>query len=437
MDKMRQLLERDQNAIVQVYSPERVVFDHAENVTITDIEGKEYLDFSAQYSSCSIGHAHSEMIHAITAQMHKLLNITSMFVTEERVTLAEKLIEISPAGLDKVLLGCTGSDANEFALKAAKYYKGGGKIFSFWRGFHGSTGAAAAVTGKSETIQQDTSISELLPRGFIHTSPAYCYRCDFGKEPDNCCFQCLKYLEKQILHEGGAKVAAIMTEPVFAAGGVIVPPKNYFAELRNLCDKYGILLIFDEVVTGFGQTGKMFAAEHFDVTPDILSTGKALTGGYIPGSAVLMRKEIGEAMDPLTLHGHTHSFYPGVCAAALKNIEIIQRDHLVENAAVVGQYLQEGLCGLMNKYPQIGDVRGLGLLQGIEIVKDRDTRSADYNLARRWYDRMLHNGLVTELESRANLENAVIVLHPPLTLSKRDVDDAIHIMDISMQEVIG
>jgi len=433
---MKEIIADDKKYICQAYSPEEIVFERASGMYITDMNGKQYLDFSAQFSACSLGHGNQEMIDAISAQMKKLLSVTSMFVTQERVDFAKKITSIAPPGLTKVMMGVSGSDANEFALKAVKYYKGGGKIFSFWRGFHGSTGASAAATGKSETIQENTSISELLPRGFVHTSPAYCYRCDFGKELGTCNFQCLKYLEKQILHEGGEKVAAVMTEPVFAAGGVIVPPKGYMLALRELCDKYGALLVFDEVVTSFGQTGKMFACEHSGVTPDILVTGKALTSGYIPGSAVLMREEIGKKLDPLTLHGHTHSFYPGICAAALKNLEIIARENLVENAAAVGDYLNQGLQGLMDKYQEIGDVRGQGLLQGFELVRNRQSRDAHFELGQALFSKMLDNGLVTELESRKNLENVVIVLHPPLITSKSDVDLAIKIIDKSMAECL-
>ena len=359
-----------------------------------------------------------------------------MFVTEERAELAKTLSQIAPKGLEKVLFGCTGSDANEFALKLAKYYKGGGKIISFRRGFHGSTAGSAAATGKSETIQENTSIAELLPRGFLHSSPPYCYRCDFGKEPDSCGFQCLRFLEQTILHEGGDKIAAIITEPVFAAGGVIVPPEGFLKGLRELCDKYNALLIFDEVVTGFGQTGSMFACQQWDVVPDILVTGKALTGGYIPGSVVIARRDIGEAADKLTLHGHTHSCYPLMCASAQKNIEIILRDGLCERSASVGGYLISELRRLQNRFEAIGDVRGLGLLAGFELVKDRKTKEADYELGEKLFKTMLVKGLITELESRKNLENVVIVLHPPLITEKVHIDEAIGIIEESLEECL-
>lgn len=431
------IVARDKAVNVQVYSPEPLVFTRGEGMFLYDLDGKAYLDFSAQFSSCSLGHNNKELIQAITEQMGKVLSVTSMFITEERVEMSETLIDIAPKGLSRVLVGCTGSDANEFALKAAKVYKRGGKVFSFWRGFHGSTGASAAATGKSEEIQENPYISELLPRGFVHTSPPYCYRCDFAKTYPSCDFHCLKYLEQQIKNEGWKDVAAVMLEPIPAAGGVIVPPDGYMTELRKICDKYDALLILDEVVTSYGQTGYMFACEYENVIPDILVTAKALTGGYIPGSAVLMKPEIGEVMDKLTLHGHTHSFYPGICAAAKKNIEIIKREKLVENSMVVGEYLNKRLNELKEKYHEIGDVRGRGLLQGFELVKNRENKAAHYELGTILFQRMLQNGLVTELESRVNLENVVIVLHPPLITSQKDVDLAINIIDQSMNESLS
>lgn len=259
----------------------------------------------------------------------------------------------------------------------------------------------------------------------------YCYHCDFGKEPGSCNMQCLKYLEQTMLHEGGDKIAAVISEPIFAAGGVIVPPKGFWQGVRDLCDKYGALLIFDEVVTGIGQTGTMFACEYEGVTPDILVTGKGLTSGYVPGSAVLCRREIGEAMSKISLHGHTHSCYPMTCRSALKNIEIIERENLVENSRVVGDYLHEKLKGLMEKYDVIKDVRGRGLLQGIEL---EGSRNADkYVLGQKFYETMLGNGLITELESRRNLENVVVVMHPALITSKENVDEAVEIIDKSLK----
>lgn len=426
-------LERDKKYLVQCYTTDDIVFTHAKGVYMYDDHDRAYLDFSGQFSSDSLGHANEEMIQALTEQMKKIVNVTSCFATEERAALAEKMIEITPDGLDRVMFGCTGSDANEFALKAAKLYQGGGKILSFRRGFHGSTAGAAAATGKSETIQENPGISELLPNGFVHSAPPYCYRCDFGKKVEDCGFQCLKYLEQTILQEGGEKVSALITEPIFAAGGVIVPPPGLLQGVRDLCDKYHILLIFDEVVTGLGQTGTMFACEYEHVTPDILVTGKALTSGYVPGSAVMMRKEIAEPLDQVMLHGHTHSCYPLACTAALKNIEIIQRDRLVDNSREVGAHLHELLQGLKEEFPEIGDVRGRGLLQGFEL-EDIPGGLDKWTLGQHLYEEMLKSGLVTELESRRNLGNVVVVLHPALIVTNEDVEKAAGIIRESLMK---
>ncbi|MGI6117717.1 MAG: aspartate aminotransferase family protein [Bilifractor sp.] len=428
------VINKDEKYLIQCYTSDQIVFDHAEGMYLYDKDDKPYLDFSAQFSACTLGHRNRELIDTITEQLNKLVSVTSMYVTEERARLAEKLVEITPDGLEKVMFGCTGSDANEFALKLAKHYKGGGKIFSFRRGFHGSTAGAAAATGKSETIQLDTGISELLPRGFVHSAPPYCFRCDLGQKSETCGFQCIKYLEQLILQEGG-KVAALISEPIFAAGGVIVPPKGFWKEIRKLCDKYNILLIFDEVVTGIGQTGDMFACQYEGVTPDILVTGKGLTSGYVPGSTVICRREIGESMDPLTIHGHTHSCYPLMCAAAYKNIEIIERDHLVENSRQTGTYLHEQLKKLQKKYECIVDVRGRGLLQGFELDSVNPNVSK-YEFGQKLYETMLHNGLITELESRRNLSNVIIVMHPPLITSKQNADEAIMIIEKSIQQCL-
>lgn len=434
---MNTIIEEDRSFLVQVYNPERVTVVRGDNVFLVDVDGKQYLDFSGQFAACSLGHGNRELIDALRDQMDRLVCVTPMFVTKERVALAKALCQVTPKGLTRCLFGCTGSDANEFALKAAKYYRGGGKIVSFWRGYHGATAGAAAATGKAETIQVDPRIAELLPRGFIHVSPPYCYRCDFGRSYPDCDLFCLKFLETQIHHEGEDHIAALIIEPILAAGGVIVPPKGYLPALRRLCDKYAILLIFDEVVTGIGRTGTMFACEHWGVTPDILVIGKALTGGYVPGSAVIVRQDIGAALDKLVLHGHTHSGYPLMCAAARKNLEIIQRDHLCDHVRDVGEYLMKRLRELRDEFPVIGDIRGIGLLQGIEIVKDRDTKEPDHALGLALFKDFLSKGLVTELESRANLNNCVIVLHPPLITQKDHVDAAVDIMRRSLQDCLG
>ena len=396
---MQDYLAQDSKIVSQVYARDPLVISGGEGVFLYDINGKKYYDFSAHYSACSLGHNHPELIEAISKQLSTLVSVSAQFATRERVALAKRLISLSGGYYKKVLFGCTGSDAIEFALKAAKYYKGQGVIISFWRGYHGATAGSAAATGKAETIQTDSSIVSLLPSGFLHLSPPYCYRCDYKKEYPSCNLFCVDFIKKRVAYDGYNNVAAIITEPIQAAGGVIVPPSGYMDAIQKLCRELDALLIFDEVVTGFGRTGLLFACQHWDVYPDIMVVGKALTGGYIPGSAVLMTSGVGEAMDKLTLHGHTHSAYPLMCVSALKNIDIIENKNLSDNAARVGNIIIECLQKMMKKYSFIGDIRGMGLLIGIEIVQGCNSRQADYQMAYKLYSRLREAGIITELES--------------------------------------
>ena len=360
---------RERARYLQCYRSEPRVMVRGEGVFLYDLDGKRYLDFSAQYSAAILGHGHPEMLDHLERQARRLVGVSSMFITQERVELAERLAQVAPPGLARSLFGCTGSDANELALKVAKIVRGGGKIIGLWRAYHGATAGSAAATGKAETIQTTPAIYELLPPGFIHTSPAYCYRCDFQAAYPGCGLLCLEYLKRTAGQIGYENVAAIILEPIIAGGGVIVPPPGYLQELRAFCDRTGILLILDEVVTGMGRTGALFACQHEGIRPDVLVLGKGLTAGYIPGSAVLVSEEIGKKVDPFHLHGHTHSGYPLMAAAALKTLEILERDRLVEHAATMGKVLGAGLLELQKRHACVGDVRGRGLLWGIELVR--------------------------------------------------------------------
>ena len=433
MSEMDKIIAKDKNYVAQVYDSHPIVFERGDAVHLIDKNGKRYIDCSGQYSACCLGHSNHELLDALRVQMERLISVNIMFLTEERALLAEKLAELAPGKLNKVLMGVTGSDANEFALKVAKFYKKGGKVLSFWRGFHGSTAGSAAATGKAESIQSNQYISSLLPQGFLHAPPPYCCRCDFGMTYPECDFQCLKYTENLIRHEAGDNLAAVMIEPIMAAGGIIIPPEGYLKKLREICDKYDALLIFDEVVTGIGRTGKMFACEHSGVVPDILVTRKALTGGYIPGSAVIMREDIGDFMDKIVLHGHTHTAYPLMCRSALTNLEIIQREGLCDHSAAVGEYFIDSLKRLASRIPLIGEIRGEGLLIGFEVLKDGKSNEPDFELGKKLFQEFLDRGLIVELESFKHLDTSVIVFHPPLILQKEHVDQIMDIIKASFK----
>ena len=428
--KMKDYLAKDDKIISQVYERDPIVISGGEGIFLYDTNGKKYYDFTAQYSACSLGHNHRGLNEAINKQLSKLVSVSTQFATEERIALAERLISLNNGYYKKVFLGVTGSDANEFVLKAAKYYKKGGNIISLWRGFHGVTAGVAAATGKAETIQIDPNISSLLPSGFSHVSPPYCYRCDYKKEYPNCDLFCIDFIKTKIANDGIDNIAAIIIEPILSGGGIIIPPSGYIKALKKLCEDINALLIFDEIVTGCGRTGSFFAYQHWGVYPDILVLGKSLTGGYIPGSAVLMTDEVGKTMDDLILHGHTHSAYPLMCASAIKNLEVIEKEKLYDNAARIGNIMIKRLKKMMEKYSYIGDIRGKGLLIGIEIVKDNESREADHQMACKLYFNLLDAGIKTELKSFPRLESSVIAITPPLIINEKEACEALDIMEV-------
>jgi taurine--2-oxoglutarate transaminase len=417
--------EKDRTYVAQVYDSAPIVMKHSDSVYLYDDQGNRYLDCSGQYSACSLGHHHPELTQAIIDQLDTLVSVNIMFLTEERAQLAQHLVGLMPEGKWRVLMGVTGSDANELALKIAKAHTHGGAVIGFWRGFHGSTAASAAATGKTETIQENSFISQLLPGGFLHTSPPLCSDCDFGKGFPECNYQCLHYLEQVMIHEAHGHVAAVIIEPIMASAGVIIPPEGYMERLQQVVHAHNALLIYDEVVTGIGRTGTMFAFEQTRTVPDILVLGKALTGGYIPGSAVIMREKIAQSVEHLILHGHTHTAYPLMCRSALKNLEIIERENLLVQVRETGVYFLERLKELANQFSFIRDVRGKGLLLAIDIGTDG---IPDYELSKRITKELLHHGLIVELECFPNLRTATLVLHPPLIFTKDHVDEVITIM---------
>lgn len=417
----------ERQVYLQSYRSQAKTMTGGEGVYLFDDTGRRYLDFSAQFSAAAVGHAHPEMIEALSQELRRGVGITSQYVTEVRARLAERLCDLMPDGLDACLFGVTGADAIEYALKVAKIVSGGGEVLGYQRAYHGATAGAAAATGKSETIQRSRAIKELLPSGFQHFSPPYCYRCDFGQEYPGCDLLCLQYIKRQVSHYGAENIAAFIVEPVIAGGGVIVPPAGYLQDLVEFCHSEGILVIFDEVVTGFGRTGTLFAFEQAGVTPDLVVVGKALTGGYIPGSGVIVHREHKEILDQYHLHGHTHSGYPLMCRAALTLIDLLERDSLTARAQRVGGYLGEQLSGLKQEHASVGDVRGVGLLWGVEIVHP-GTMEPDFDGASRLVDLLLEEGLVVEPEIDAGLGTSILVVHPPLILEEEHVDLALSMM---------
>jgi len=393
-----------------------------------DFDGKRYLDFASQLVNVSIGHQHPKVVAAIKEQADKLCTIGPPMATEPRSTLARLLAEVTPGDLEMSFFTNGGAEANENAIKLARWYTGRDKIIARYRSYHGATGGAITLTGDPRRWPAEPGIP-----GVVRMFDPYTYRCPAG-HPDPCPV-CTggPHLEEILQYEGPHTVAAVILETVTGTNGIIVPPDGYLQSIREVCDKYGILLIADEVMAGFGRTGKWFGVENWDVVPDILSVAKGINSGYIPLGAMVVRKPIADwVRDKYFAGGLTYSGHPLACASAVASIEAFKEEGIVENAAEMGGVFAEQLRALQDKHPSIGEVRGLGCFWGIELVKNRETREplVPFNASgeafapvARVYKAALERGLY--LMTHWN----VVMVCPPLTITREEIDEGIGILD--------
>jgi 4-aminobutyrate aminotransferase len=425
----RKILAEDANYFLSqsVSSPCLSVVVKAEGAYIEDTNGHRYLDFHGN-NVHHIGYGHPKLKKAIAEQMDALPFVPRRFASESALALAKKLVEIAPDTLSKVLFTTGGSDAIEVALKIARAATGRHKTISFWDAFHGAGFGAASVGG--EQLFRSHIIGPLLS-GTEHVAPFACYRCPYGYPDLNgeaqieiCQTTCASFVRYVLEKEGD--VAAVIAEPARAVP--YIPPPGYWKMVRQACNDHGALLIFDEIPTGLGKTGKMFACEHDDVVPDILVLGKALGGGILPIAAVLAKSELDVAGEFAFGH-YTHEKNPVTAKAALTTIEIIEQEGLVENAAVLGKYMLEQLNLLKAKHSTIGDVRGRGLLIGVELVLSQEEKTPADDLAEDVLYRCLSKGLSFKLTM-----GNVLTLTPPLIITKTQIDLALKIIDQSLSE---
>lgn len=416
-----------------------LIMSRSEGVHYWDVAGKQYLDGLSGIYVVSVGHNNRRVIDAVRRQMETMAFSPVMHGSNpEAVKLANRLVELAPGDLGAVKLLSGGSEATEAAIKMARqYHRIAGnpnkfKIISRYQSWHGSTLGSLSAGG----LASRRAVNEPLAPGFVHVFPPTCYRCPFGKEYPSCDITCATLIGDVIEMEDPSTVAAVMVEPIGHTGGIIDPPLEYLPALRELCDRYNVLLIFDEIITGVGRTGEMFAAETFDVCPDVLCLGKGLSGGYAPLSAVLCRKSIADAfwgdpaVNPGFVEGHTFEGNPMSSAAGLAVLdEIIERD-LCANARAMGQRLRDGLESL-RKYGVIGDIRGKGLMQGIEFVSDLETKCRfEPAIGQRIGRKALENGLLTRFDPHW------LALGPPLIVTADQIDQMVSILDRSISEVL-
>ncbi len=386
--RTRELTRKD---LEHVLHPQTPLHDHSRSgplaimveghgVYVRDTNGREYIDGLAGLWNVNVGHGRREIAQAAAEQMSRLAFSPTFWglAHEPVIRLSEKLAAIAPPGIDRFLYTSGGSESNETAFKIARVYwrlqgrENKHKIIARRWGYHGVSFGALSATGIDIYRQ---FYGPLVP-GFAHVPSPYCYRCEFDRQYPDCDLACAKALEDAILAEGPETVAAFVAEPVQGAGGVITPPPTYLPRIREICTKYDVLLIADEVINGFGRTGKMFAVMHWDVQPDLLSLAKGITSGYVPLGAVGITEKIYQGLavpDTTFAHGFTYAGHPVACATALANLAIIENEGLVENAARMGRLLREGLQENAD-HPHVGEVRGLGLMCGVELVADKETR---------------------------------------------------------------
>ena len=400
----------------------------AEGRHFWDYDGKQYLDFASQLVNVSIGHQHPKVVAAIKEQAEKLCTIGPPMATEPRSTLARMLAEVTPGDLTMSFFTNGGAEANENAIKLARWYTGRHKVIARYRSYHGATAGAITLTGDPRRWPGEPGIP-----GVVRLLDPYTYRCPAGHpEPCPVCTGA-PHLEEILQYEGPETVAAVILEPITGTNGVIVPPDGYLRAIRDVCDRHGILLICDEVMAGFGRTGKWFAVDNWGVVPDILTVAKGINSGYVPLGAMIVRKPIAEwVRDKYFAGGLTYSGHPLACASAIASIEAFKEEGIVENAAEMGGFFAEQLGGLQQKHPSIGDVRGLGCFWGVELVKSRGTREplVPFNATGEAFAPMarvakaaLDGGLY--LMTHWN----VIMVCPPLTITRDEIEEGIALLD--------
>jgi len=422
---------------------------HGEGVYLYDTEGKQYLDGASSVVVTNIGHGNKRVAQAMAEQAGKLAYAPHhVFSNAPMIELAERLARFTPGNLDYCQFVSGGSEANETAIKLARAYfleKGQPsrwKVIGRWNSYHGNTLGALSVNGHRG--RRAPYLPMLID--FPHIPAAYCYRCPLKLEYPSCEVACAKTLEETILAEGPDTIAAFIAEPIVgAAAAAITPPAEYFPMIRAICDKYGILFIADEVMTGVGRTGRFFAIEHWGVLPDILVAAKGITGGYAPLGAVAVRQEIFEAFIPphgsgQFIHGFTYSGHPLSCAIANTVLQIWEEAGLTENAAALGPYLRQRLEELQERHPIIGDVRGLGLMQGIEFVQNRQTKEAfpaRAKIARRVSDAAVEEGLIVYpgTGSVDGVQGDHLLITPPLIITRPQIDELIEKLDRALGKI--
>ena len=409
------------------------IYVRGDGVRITDMEGREYLDMMSSHTRAnSLGYGNAEIAAAVGQQLADLHYVgTVSNLAPVTIQLAGKIADLTPEGLEKVFFVNDGSEAVEAAIKIAKQYQAysgkprATKVISRWNAYHGATMGAIGATDWLGTRH----ISEPGVPGYSLVPGPSRYRNPFGMEEEAYFAFCADYLERQIQHEGPDYVAAFIAEPVMQANGVQTPTAEYFGRVREICDRYGVILIVDEVITGFGRTGAWFASEHYGIKPDIMTMAKALTAGYVPMGAVIAKPELIDAL-PVFRHVHTFSGHAGAAAAANATIAIKERDGLIQQGKELGAYLLDGLQEYLDPHPIVGQVRGIGMWLAVDFTADKATAAPfEDDTVRAVVKRMYELGVI------ASSIGTAFELAPPLIATKADLDETVRVAKQAIDEV--
>jgi 4-aminobutyrate aminotransferase len=410
---------------VSTYYTEPLVTEHASMQYLWDVDGKKYLDFFGGIVTISAGHANPRITSRIKAQTDRLQHASTVFPNEAVVAIAETLARITPGEIKRTYFTNSGTEANETAIQLARVHSGRMEIVALRHGYSGRSQLGQSLTAMGTWRQS-------LPAGIgvVHAVNPYCYRCPFGMTPQNCGVECALDVEAVIQTATSGQIAGFIAEPIQGLGGFITPPPEYFKIVFNIVKKYGGDFISDEVQTGWGRTGrKWFGIEQWEVTPDIISAAKGLANG-VPVGVTMTSDAIAASFRGMQIS--TFGGNPVTSVAAKATIDLIEEDNLLENAHVVGSYFRQGLEGLKEKYSLVGDVRGMGLMQGMELVKDRKTKDPAPQETNALLDEARRAGL---LIGKGGLWGNVIRMSPPLNISKTDVDEAVRMLDQALTAV--
>lgn len=432
IDKRENWAKREEECLCKVFRRYGdFVVSEATGIEIKGSDGKKYLDFTGGAHVCNVGYAHPKILKATKEQLEKL-DFLALYngICPTRIELAEKLRKLAPTSLrdGKVAYCNDGSESTEFSIKLARYTTKRPFLFACFGAYHGGTMGALSLTLDNSDLRK--RYAPFLP-AVMGIPYANCYRCMFGQEHPRCgtvCAEQMEYLFKTVVDP--EEVAAVFIEPIQAHGGVIIPPSEYFKKLRRICSNFGILLIDDEVVTGFGRTGKMFGIQHFGIEPDVMYFGKPIAAG-MPLGAILARKDL---MDNWVSSGPASTLAGNLlaCARASAMIDILKKEKLIENAAKMGAHIVKRMRELADKFPVIGDVRGKGLLIGIELVKNAKTKEPASDKVKHVVEKSYKNGL---LFSVSGLYKNVIKLSPPLILTEKQAEKAVDTIEGSLKEI--